>query len=60
MLISINQFKKYFGAITSELDAARFYDRKSIATFGLKAKTNFSYTKKQVLDILGSEEAVKI
>jgi hypothetical protein len=37
------------------LEAARLYDRKSIASNGLTAKTNFSYTKAEVEAILEEE-----
>ena len=39
----------------NEDEAALQYDWKSIMIFGLKAKTNFSYTKSQVLRILAEE-----
>ena len=41
-----NYRKKFLGQITSEALAARIYDKRSITANGLKAKTNFSYTKK--------------
>ena len=37
--------KKYFGGISSERDAAIFYDKLCILTNGLGAKTNFNYRK---------------
>ena len=51
-MITLNHYKEYKGGFDTEDDAARMYDRKSICTFGLKAKTNFDYTKDQVLEIL--------
>ena len=51
--------KRYIGSSTSEEEAARIYDKKAIILNGLKAKTNFSYTKQEVEDIINSyiEEA---
>ena len=40
--------KKFIGQIPSELLAARIYDKRTILNNGLKAKTNFNYTKKQL------------
>lgn len=37
--------KKYFGGIATEREAAIFYDKLSIMTNGLAAKTNFNYRK---------------
>ncbi len=60
VLISIGAHKQYTGGILSEEQAARTYDRKSICTFGLRAKTNFAYTKAEVLSILQEEEPATI
>ena len=51
-MITLNHYKEYNGGYDCEDDAARIYDKKSICTFGLKAKTNFDYTKQEVLEIL--------
>ena len=48
--------RRYIGSSSSEQEAAQLYDRKSIASNGLTAKTNFSYTKSQIEDILEAEE----
>lgn len=48
--------KRYIGSANSEEEAARLYDRKAILTNGLKAKTNFSYTKTQIEQILDSPQ----
>ena len=34
------------------MNAGKIYDNYAIITHGLKAKTNFSYTKQEVLDIV--------
>ena len=44
--------KRYIGSAPTEEEAARLYDRKAILTNGLKAKTNFTYTKRQIEYIL--------
>ena len=44
--------KKFLGAIPSEQMAGRLYDKRSIFAKGLKAKTNFNYTKKQLMRLL--------
>lgn len=57
-MITLNHYKEYKGGFDSEEQAARMYDRKSICTFGLKAKTNFDYTKFEVLEILKDDESI--
>ena len=57
-MITLNHFKEYKGGFENEIDAAKMYDRKSICTFGLKAKTNFDYTKHQVFEILRDDESI--
>jgi hypothetical protein len=57
-MITLNHFKDYKGGFDCEVEAARMYDRKSICTFGLKAKTNFDYTKNQVFEILKDDESI--
>jgi len=54
--------KRYYGGIQNEKDAARLYDKYAILTQGigvifiltntLQAKTNFSYIREEILDIL--------
>ena len=50
-----NLKKHYIGSINTEERAARIYDRHAILTHGLRAKTNYSYTKTQILKILERE-----
>ncbi len=57
-MITLNHYKEYKGGFETEEAAARMYDKKSICTFGLKAKTNFDYTKWQVLEIINDDETV--
>lgn len=55
--------KRYYGAIVSELKAAKIYDKFAILAHGInvflfnsKAKTNFSYSKKEIESFLEEEE----
>jgi len=51
-----NLKKHYIGSISTETKAARIYDAHAILAHGLKAKTNFSYTKQQVEAFLERED----
>jgi hypothetical protein len=44
-MIVKGELRKYLGAIVSEEQAARFYDKYLIMIKGLGAKTNFSYSR---------------
>lgn len=48
--------KKYFGGISTEREAAVFYDKLSILTNGLAAKTNFNYRKTDLMKIMAELE----
>lgn len=50
-LISVNKKKTYIGTFTSQYDAAKEYDKYSIVLNNLSAKTNFNYTKDDILCI---------
>lgn len=52
VLVMVNREKKYLGAIYDELEAARVYDHISIQYQGSSAKTNNSYSKGELIDIL--------
>lgn len=56
-----NLKKHYIGSIDSQERAARIYDKHAILTHGLRAKTNFSYTKAQIQKIIesASDESVE-
>jgi len=53
------ELRKYLGAINSEEQAARFYDKYLIIIQGIKAKTNFSYTRDQAIQLLNQSDAVR-
>lgn len=44
------------GSAFTEEKAARIYDKTSILAAGLKAKTNFAYSKEQILIMLEESE----
>jgi hypothetical protein len=44
-----NQIKHYSGSIRNEKIAARLYDKFAIKNLGLKAKTNFNYTREDLM-----------
>lgn len=48
----VNRKKKYLGTLPTEELAAKFYDKVAIQYQGAKAKTNFAYTKQQILQVL--------
>ncbi|TNV83479.1 hypothetical protein FGO68_gene3610 [Halteria grandinella] len=52
VLVMVNREKKYLGSMPNEEGAARLYDRVVIQQQGLKAKTNFSYTRDDLAQIL--------
>ena len=52
ILTMIDGTKVYLGTVDNILKAAILYDIASIQTKGMKAKTNFMYTKRELLYIL--------
>jgi hypothetical protein len=44
--------KRYIGSISKEEEAAKIYDFYAIMAHGLKAKTNFCYTKEKLLRLV--------
>ena len=52
ILLMVNRKKKYLGTLPTEELAARFYDKVAVQYQGAKAKTNFPYTKTQLIKIL--------
>ena len=49
-MISVDKRKSYIGTYVSELEAAQAFDFYSLLIHGFSAKTNFSYSK---VDIIG-------
>lgn len=51
-----NMKKYYSGSISSEMMAAKVYDRFSIQNLGLRAKTNFDYRRNDLIEIIKEME----
>ena len=51
-LISINSKKTYVGTFMTELEAAKVFDFYAMLVHWSKAKTNFEYTKADVIDLV--------
>ena len=51
-----NKQKFHRGQIFSERRAAQIYDKRTILTKGLNARTNFNYTKKQIEGLLDHDD----
>ena len=58
-MIVKGELKKYLGAIVSEQQAARFYDKYLIIIKGKEAKTNFSYTRDQAIQLLETRDDMR-
>lgn len=52
ILVMVNRKKKYLGTLPTEEQAARFYDKVAIQYQGHKAKTNYFYSKEQIISTL--------
>jgi hypothetical protein len=59
ILTIVDGHKVYLASVDSILNAAIIYDILSIQTKGLKAKTNFSYSKQALLAVLNLENLLK-
>jgi hypothetical protein len=53
-----SQKKIYQGAFSQEYKAAKVYDKYAIIYNGLQAKTNYSYSRREIQDFLKSDEAL--
>ena len=59
VLIMINKKKTYIGSYPIEEDAARIYDILSLKYRGIRAKTNFYYSYKQINEIQKTDIDIK-
>ena len=53
-LITVNKRKTYIGSYESERDAAIAFDFYSILLHSLRAKTNFNYSKKEIMCMIAN------
>ena len=51
-MISIQKKKAYIGAYQTEKEAAASFDFYSVMTHGVEAKTNFSYSKDMIIEMI--------
>lgn len=57
-MIVRGDIKKYIGAVDSEETAAHFYDKYALIIQGFEAKTNFSYTRREIEQLITSNDNV--
>lgn len=55
-MVMNNNYKYFSGQIKSEELAARIYDRYALQTLGLRARTNFDYRLKELVQIIADIE----
>ena len=60
VLIMVKKKKKYLGSFSNEEEAARVYDKFALQNHGIKAKTNYDYTKEEVEKILNEQKGKNI
>ena len=60
VLIMIKKKKRYLGSFSNEEEAARAYDRVALQHHGIKAKTNYDYTKEEVEQIMSEPKLLKL
>ena len=60
VLIMVKKKKRYLGSFSNEEEAARAYDRVALQHHGIKAKTNYDYTKEEVKEIMEGPKLLNI
>ena len=60
VLIMVEKKKRYLGSFSNEEEAARAYDKVALQHHGIKAKTNYDYTKEQVEKIMAGPKLLKL
>lgn len=55
-MIVRGDIKKYIGAVDSEEIAARFYDKYALIIQGFEAKTNYSYTRREIEQLIHADD----
>ena len=60
VLIMVKKKKRYLGSFSNEEEAARAYDKVALQHHGIKAKTNYDYTKEELEKIIKGPKLLKI
>ena len=60
VLIMVKKKKRYLGSFSNEEEAARAYDRVALQHHGIKAKTNYDYTKEEIEQIMSGPKLLKL
>ena len=60
VLIMVKKKKRYLGSFSNEEEAARAYDKVALQHHGIKAKTNYDYTKEELEKIMNGPKLLKI
>jgi hypothetical protein len=60
VLIMVKKKKRYLGSFSNEEEAARAYDKVALQHHGIKAKTNYDYTKEELEKIMKGPKLLKI
>ena len=60
VLIMVKKKKRYLGSFSNEEEAARAYDKVALQHHGIKAKTNYDYTKEEVEEIMAGPKLLKL
>ena len=56
----VEKKKRYLGSFSNEEEAARAYDKVALQHHGIKAKTNYDYTKEEVEEIMAGPHLLKL
>ena len=56
VLIMVKKKKKYLGSFSNEEEAAKVYDKFALQSHGIKAKTNYDYTKEELEKIMNESK----
>ena len=59
-LIMVKKKKRYLGSFSNEEEAARAYDKVALQHHGIKAKTNYDYTKEEIKKIIDGPKLLKL
>ena len=60
VLIMVKKKKRYIGSFSNEEEAAKAYDKVALQHHGIKAKTNYDYTKEEVEKIIAGPKVLKL